>query len=116
MFILVSLNAMRAGLLSRFMGILGIILGALYVLPLGPTPLLQIFWLGAVGMLFLDRWPGGRGPAWDAMAQVPWPTATEIAQHRREAEEGPPEPPDHALEPEGQPQITRSRKRRKKRR
>ena len=35
-FVLVSLNAMRAGLLSRFMGILGIIVGVLLVLPLLP--------------------------------------------------------------------------------
>jgi hypothetical protein len=75
-FILISLNAMRAGLLSRFMGILGIILGALYVLPLVAAPLIQMFWLGALGALFLDRWPGvGRGPAWAEGEAVEWPSA-----------------------------------------
>ena len=49
-FVLVSLNAMRAGLLSRFMGILGIVVGVLYVLPLlpGGQSFVQLFWLGAV--------------------------------------------------------------------
>ena len=37
------------GLLSRFMGIIGIITGALLVLPLSPLPVVQIFWLGALG-------------------------------------------------------------------
>jgi hypothetical protein len=72
-FVIVALNAMRAGLLSRFMGILGIIVGALLVLPILPTPIVQIFWLGALGVLFLGRWPGGRGPAWETGEAEPWP-------------------------------------------
>ena len=32
-YVIIALNAMRAGLLSRFMGVLGIIVGALIVLP-----------------------------------------------------------------------------------
>src|SRR5205823_7093693 len=64
--VLVSLNAMRAGLLSRFMGVLGIILGVLFVLPLIASPIIQLFWLLALGLLFLGNWPGaGRGPAWE---------------------------------------------------
>jgi hypothetical protein len=76
-FVLISLNAMRAGLLSRFMGILGMILGALYVLPLVAAPLIQLFWLGALGMLLMNRWPGvgGRGPAWETGEAVEWPSA-----------------------------------------
>ena len=35
-YVLVSINAMRAGLLSRFMGVLGVIVGALLALPLIP--------------------------------------------------------------------------------
>jgi hypothetical protein len=72
--ILISLNAMRAGLLSRFMGVLGIILGALFVLPLIASPVIQLFWLAALGALFLGIWPGGRGPAWTTGKAVPWPS------------------------------------------
>jgi hypothetical protein len=82
MFLLISLNAMRAGLLSRFMGVLGIIVGVLLVIPLqGNLPVVQVFWMGALGVLFLGRWPQGRGPAWDAGEAIPWPSA----QDRRDA-------------------------------
>lgn len=72
--VLVSMNAMRAGLLSRFMGVLGIILGVLFVLPLIASPVIQLFWLLALGLLFFDKWPGGRGPAWETGEAVPWPS------------------------------------------
>jgi hypothetical protein len=41
----------------------------------------QLFWLLAMMVLFLDRWPQGRGPAWEAVEEIPWPTA----QDRRDA-------------------------------
>ena len=47
-FVLISLNAMRAGLLTRFMGVLGIIVGALLVFPI-PSPVV------------VGRSPAGRG-------------------------------------------------------
>lgn len=85
--VLLSLNAMRAGLTSRFLGIIGIIIGALYVLPVAGGPqIVQLFWLGALASLFLGRWPGGRGPAWEAGEAVPWPSAAEQAQKREEAQ------------------------------
>ena len=75
-YIVISLNAMRAGLLSRFMGILGIIVGVLYVLPLlGGQPVVEVFWLGALGFLFLGLWPRGRGPAWESGKEEPWPSS-----------------------------------------
>jgi hypothetical protein len=110
-YVIVSLNAMRAGLLSRFMGVLGIGVGVLIVLPLLPQglPIVQMFWIGALGALFLGRWAGGRGPAWESGEPDPWPTAAD----RRAEHEGPPEP-----EPvEEEPVVRRSsRKRRKKKR
>jgi uncharacterized membrane protein len=62
-----SMNARRAGLLSQFMGILGVIVGVLLVIPLLGPPIVQFFWFVALGLLFLDRWPGqrGRGEAWE---------------------------------------------------
>jgi drug/metabolite transporter (DMT)-like permease len=112
-FILISLHAMRAGLMSRFVGILGIIVGALYVIPfLGGPQIIQVFWIGAMGLLILDRWPGGRGPAWEAGRAIPWPTAAD-QRAEREAELVEPEPdPD----PEPSPQPAASKKRKRKRR
>jgi hypothetical protein len=72
--VLVGLNAMRAGLLSRFMGILGIIAGALTILFQG-AGIIEAFWLAAIGTIFLDRWPNGRGPAWETGQATPWPSA-----------------------------------------
>jgi hypothetical protein len=81
-FVLIAMHAMRSGLLSRFMGILGVIVGALTAVPLlGGAPVVQLFWLVAMGILFLDRWPQGRGPAWEAVEEIPWPGA----QQRRDA-------------------------------
>ena len=113
-FVLVSLNAMRAGLLSRFVGIIGVIVGGLMVLPLlpGGSSVIQVFWLGAVGALALNRYPGGRGPAWETGEADPWPTAAE----RRGLVE-PPEPePQAAPEPEPEAKHPRSKKKKRKRR
>jgi hypothetical protein len=87
--VLVGLNAMRAGLLSRFLGILAIIVGVLTVLFRG-AGIIEAFWLVAVGALFLNRWPGGRGPAWETGEAVPWPSAMDAQRARMEdeAEEG----------------------------
>ena len=82
--VLGSLNAMRAGLLSRFLGVLGIIAGALSVL-FGGAGVIVAFWLGATGLIFMNRWPGGRGPAWEVVESIPWPTAAD--RHRAELEE-----------------------------
>jgi hypothetical protein len=85
-FILLSLNAMRVGLLTRFMGVLGIIVGVLFVVPLGSSlPIVQAFWLLALGALFLGRWPSGPPPAWATGVAQPWPTQQEIRESRTEA-------------------------------
>jgi hypothetical protein len=91
--IMISINAMRAGLLSRFMGVLGAIAGALFVIPIGQQ-VLQPYWFGALGVLFLAKWPGGRGPAWQTGEAIDWPGAAaqreEIERRRaeRDAAEG----------------------------
>lgn len=114
-FVLISLNAMRAGLMSRFMGILGILAGVLMVLPLlpSPVPIIQAFWLVAVGILMLDRWPNGRGPAWETGEAEPWPTAQERAGVAAGGGRVQPEPEPEPDEPR---QQRTSRKRKKKRR
>jgi hypothetical protein len=120
---LVSLNAMRVGLLTRFLGILGIISAVLMVLPLMPLPVVQSFWLVAVGLLLLGVGRGGLPPAWRTGKAEPWPGAMQGAQRRREVEErkqgirrDEPEPePAREPVPAGRPHPS-SKKRKRKRR
>jgi MFS family permease len=82
-FVLLSLNGMRVGLLTRFMGVLGIIVGALFIIPLGASlPIVQAFWLVALGALFLGRWPAGLPPAWVTGEAQPWPSQQELREAR----------------------------------
>jgi hypothetical protein len=80
--VVISLNAMRVGLLTKLLGYIGIVAGALLVLV--PLPVVQVFWVGALGFLFLGRWPGGDLPAWRTGKAEPWPSATAAAQARAE--------------------------------
>lgn len=90
-FVLVALNAMRAGLLTRFMGTLGIIVGVLFVIPQlvgSGLPVVQSFWLVALGFLLMHLWPGrGVPPAWVTGRAQPWPTQQELRE-AREREQG----------------------------
>ena len=120
-FVLIALNAMRAGLLTQFMGIIGVITGALYVFQIGPAPVLQAFWLLALVPLFLHRWPNGTPPAWTTGLAVPWPSAAERRAAMTPAADGPSESAssdlaDDAAEPRPAPSrpTHTSRKRRKR--
>jgi hypothetical protein len=125
-FILIALNAMRLGLLTRFMGVLGIIVGGLFIIPLGASlPIVQAFWLGALGALFLGFWPPGLPPAWVTGEAQPWPTQQEIREQRMAAKEEAgdkprrkrPEPPETpAPEAPARPAHPSSKKRKRKRR
>jgi hypothetical protein len=86
--VLVSLNAMRAGLLTRFMGALGIVVGVFQVVQVGSSlPLVQTFWLGGLALLFAGRRPGGDPPAWSTGRAEPWPSGAQLAEQRRAAAE-----------------------------
>ena len=77
-FIWASLNAMRVGLLTRFMGYLGVFAGILVLFPIGsPVPVVQGVWLLAMAALFAGRWPQGNPPAWEQGVAVPWPTMSQ---------------------------------------
>jgi hypothetical protein len=121
--ILTSLWARRAGLLARFMGILGIIVGVLYALPFlgGGGGFLQIPWLGAAGLILMDRWPRERGEAWSTGEPVPWLSMAELrAMEQRGA--GPPQKraperrtePEPDVEPEAAQAPTRTSRKRKR--
>jgi MFS family permease len=81
-FVLVALNAMRVGLLSRFMGVLGIIVGVTFVLPIDQQGIIRIFWLAAIGLLILGRWPSGVPKAWATGEAEPWPTQQQLREQR----------------------------------
>jgi uncharacterized membrane protein len=96
--VVVALNAMRVGLLTRFMGYLGIFAGGLMVFSLlaagaasSAVPgsgILQPFWLIALAVLFARRWPQGMPPAWTTGKAEPWPTAQEMREQREAARGG----------------------------
>jgi hypothetical protein len=130
LFVMLPLRARRAGLISPFMSILGVITGVLLVLqilPLVPV-VIEAFWLGAIGALFLGNWPGGRGPAWESGEAEPWPTPAQrrgLLGPRDEAPaDGAEAEPERAPEPEAEaepgaepdPERPSSRKRKRKRR
>lgn len=80
----VSLGAMRVGLLTRWMGMIGIFSGVLIFLPIGGATLeiVPSFWMVAMGILYLGRWPNGDPPAWTAGEARPWPTPAERRAER----------------------------------
>ncbi|HEV7751953.1 MAG TPA: hypothetical protein VGO71_10445 [Baekduia sp.] len=85
-FVLITIGAMRVGLLTRFLGVLGAIVGALILLgPLlgSPTFIVQAFWLGMIGALLLGRFPREIPPAWTSGEAMPWPTQQEIREERQ---------------------------------
>lgn len=65
-----SLQAMRAGLLTRFWGTLGMALGV--GLMFVGLPAMLAYFL-AISLQVAGWWPGGRTPAWEAGKAVPWP-------------------------------------------
>jgi hypothetical protein len=116
-FVFVSLSAMRVGLLSRFLGILGIIIGALTIVPLFPggASVIQIFWLGALAAVFVGVIPN-RGPAWESGTAEPWPTAAELRERRHGLADDRPAEEEEEAGDEQQPASRRkSRKRRRNR-
>jgi hypothetical protein len=87
--IAVMLGSMRAGLLPRWLGVLGVLSGLLFLPFFGTTTLQLIptFWLVATGILLMERWPNGDPPAWAAGEARPWPTQAEL-RAKREQESG----------------------------
>jgi hypothetical protein len=88
-FVWISLNAMRVGLLTKFMGYLGIFAGVLVLFPIGsPVPVVQGFWLIALAYLFIGRWPSGLPKAWSTGAMEPWPSGADQRAMRAGAGRG----------------------------
>jgi hypothetical protein len=77
-----SLSAMRVGLVTRMVGYVGVLSGALFLFPIGGlVPIVQGYWLAAIAVTLARRWPSGDPPAWAAGIAVPWePTQTQRAR------------------------------------
>lgn len=116
--VLVSLNAMRSGLLTRFMGALGMVAAALIVIQYGAgIPLVLAVWLGALAVLYAGRRPGGDPPAWRTGKAEPWPTGQQAAQAREDQAEAEPEAapdPEPERVPAGAHRATAKRKRKRR--
>lgn len=123
-FVLTALGAMRVGLLTKFMGYLGIFVGVLVLFPIGsPVPVVQGFWLLALAYLLSGRWPTGVPPSWRSGSAEPWPSSASMREKRMKASGGggrAKPAPTPAPQPVGAPAPTRSRaatgKRKRKRR
>ncbi len=113
-FVIIGLNAMRVGLLTRFMGVLGVIVGATFVLPLDQQGIIRSFWVGAIGFLIARKWPRGVPPAWDSGEAEPWPSAA-VVREQRAAAEGPSVPPAAPAPAPPSPDGLTAGQRRKKR-
>lgn len=82
--VLTAMQAMRAGLLTRFMGYVGMITGAVIIIP--TLVVVEVYWFLALAVLLAGRWPSGTPPAWRSGRMERWPSAQELREQRiREA-------------------------------
>ncbi len=83
--IVVMINALRVGLLPRWMAILGMLTALLILLPLGGAELQVVpaLWMVMMGILLIGRWPGGEPPAWAAGEARPWPSQAQMRAARQ---------------------------------
>jgi hypothetical protein len=88
-FVLVSMQAMKVGLLTRFLGYLGMFSGALVLFQITQIPVVQTFWLLALAYLFSGRWPTGVPPAWRSGRAEPWASSAATRAQRAAGASGP---------------------------
>jgi hypothetical protein len=87
-FVLVCMQALRVGLLTKFMGYLGMFAGALVLFQITQVPVVQLFWLVAVGYLISGRWPTGVPAAWRTGRAEALPSGAELRAQRAAARGG----------------------------
>lgn len=83
--VMVCVHAMRVGLLTRFLGYLGMFAGALIIIPIVQLPVVQAYWLGAVAYLLSGRWPSGVPKAWETGRAEAWPSSQQMREQRNAA-------------------------------
>lgn len=82
--IMTVLGGSRVGLLPRWVAMVGGVSAVLLLLPTALLDVVPAFWMVAVGILMMERWPSGDPPAWASGEAIPWPSQMEL----REAKEG----------------------------
>ena len=114
--VIISMAAMRVGLLTRFFGVLGIIIGVLPILgllglQLDQPGIIRGFWFIGVGLVIAGRL---KVPlAWQTGRAEPWPTRQQLVEQReaeRKAAAGPPAGEPKADKPA---ELRKKRKRRR---
>jgi len=78
--ILTSLQAMRVGLLTRFMGYVGMLAAVVIIIP--TLIVVEAYWFIALALLLIGRWPTGNPPAWESGEARPWPSAQTVREQR----------------------------------
>jgi hypothetical protein len=80
-------NALRVGLLPRWMGVLGIFTGLLIFLPIGGAELQVVpaLWMVMMGILLIGKWPKEDPPAWAAGEARPWPSQAQMRASKQAA-------------------------------
>jgi hypothetical protein len=114
------INALRVGLLPRWMAFLGMFTALLIFLPIGGAELQVVpaFWIVMMGLLYMGRWPKGEPPAWAAGEARPWPSQAQLRAEAQAAKAGlSPSPAAAGVAPAPVPAAmpASSRKRRRKR-
>jgi hypothetical protein len=117
--VITVLGAARTGLVPRWMMYLGIFAALLAFTPFGlalgeAQQLVPAFWMVAMGILMMGRWPGGDPPAWAAGEARPWPSQAQVRTEREAARSAPDAGGDLIPEP-AQPARSASSRRRRKR-
>ena len=72
-FVMISIRSMRVGLLTRVMGIAGVIAGVLFLIPLTPLPVIQSLWLMFFGAMLLGAGSRPLPEAWTSGEARPGP-------------------------------------------
>lgn len=79
-----ALNAMRAGLMTRFWGTLAMAMGVGTLLF---GSLMLVAYMMMTALLIAGWWPSGRPPAWDAGEAIPWPKPGEPGKVAQDEDE-----------------------------
>jgi hypothetical protein len=86
--IMAMLNSVRVGLLPRWVGMVGGVAAVLLLLPTETLDVIVAFWMVAMGILLMGRWPNGDPPAWASGVARPWPSQAELRAQQAEEKEG----------------------------